>query len=130
MAVWTSRLAAALVAAAAAAACSRPAPPGSAGAPDFAGDAAHGGKIAQSVCNACHGAAAAAAMPQVPRLAAQYPEYIAKQLTAFRSDGGKNPIRTSPVMAPISAALSPADIRDVASYFASLPPEPGRPRNP
>ena len=129
MAVWTSRLAAALVAAAAAAGCSRPAPPASAGAPAFAGDAAHGGKIAQSVCNACHGAAAAA-MPQVPRLAAQYPEYIAKQLAAFRSDGGKKPIRTSPVMAPIAAALSPADIRDVASYFALLPPQPGQPRNP
>ncbi|MDB5458855.1 MAG: hypothetical protein JWO72_596, partial [Caulobacteraceae bacterium] len=50
--------------------------------PAFVGNRARGQKIAKAVCNACH--APQAAMPEVPQLAGQYPEYLAKQLTAFR----------------------------------------------
>jgi cytochrome c553 len=75
------------------------------------------------VCAACHGAAGVSVSETIPNLAAQRAGYIENQLKAFR-DGTRRPgSATSPVatMAAIAAQLTPADIANVAAYFASLP---------
>ena len=52
----------------------------------------------------------------IPNLAAQRAGYLEAQLKALKDGTRKNP-----VMNAIAAQLSPADMADVAAYFASLP---------
>ncbi len=82
--------------------------------PVFAGDAA-AGKAKTGMCAACHGAAGISAVPMYPNLAGQKATYLAKQLKDFKT--GK---RKDPVMAPMAAALSDADMANIAAYYASL----------
>ncbi|MBS0194849.1 MAG: cytochrome c [Proteobacteria bacterium] len=80
------------------------------------GDAAAGAKKAQS-CMACHGNDFnATADGQYPRLAGQYPDYIARVLHEYR-DGG----RDNPIMKGMASSLSDQDIQDIAAYVSSLP---------
>jgi cytochrome c553 len=82
------------------------------------GDAQAGaGKAA--VCAACHGARGVAIAPNFPNLAGQSATYLYAQLKEFH-DGQRN----DPVMTGQAAALSDADMRDLAAYFASLAPKP------
>src|SRR6266853_3910542 len=84
--------------------------------PEFAGNRARGQQIATRLCAACHGADGRGMSAQFPSLAAQFPEYLVKQLKAFRAtpaDG--KPLRSSEVMTPIAAALSNDDLTDVAA---------------
>ncbi|HEY8327937.1 MAG TPA: c-type cytochrome [Rhodanobacter sp.] len=82
------------------------------------GDAQAGaGKAA--VCAACHGAQGVAIAPNFPNLAGQSATYLYVQLKEFH-DGERN----DPVMTGQAAALSDADMRDLASYYASLAPKP------
>jgi cytochrome c553 len=67
------------------------------------------------VCQACHGANGNSANPEWPSLAGLGADYIAAQLQNFKD--GK---RANPVMMPIAAPLSPADMADLAAYFDSL----------
>jgi cytochrome c553 len=68
-------------------------------------------------CRACHGGdGAGAAGAGYPRLAGLDPDYLAKQLADFA--GGT---RENPVMMPIARALSPAEQRAVAVYYAAMP---------
>jgi cytochrome c553 len=80
----------------------------------MAADAA-AGKTKAATCVACHGANGISPNDIWPNLAGQKEGYLAKQLKAFR-DGQ----RKDPMMAPMVAALSDADIADLAAYFASL----------
>lgn len=79
-----------------------------------AGDAA-AGKVKAAVCAACHGAAGISAIPNYPNLAGQKPQYMVKQLKAFK-DG----TRKDPVMAPMAAPLTDADMANLAAYYAGL----------
>jgi cytochrome c553 len=81
----------------------------------IAGDAA-AGKAKSVACAACHGPTGVSVNPMWPSLAGQQEMYVAKQITAFR-DG----MRGDPVMAPMAAALSDADIADLAAYYAAQP---------
>src|SRR3546814_5643826 len=82
------------------------------------GDALAGaGKAA--VCAACHGAQGVAIAPTFPNLAGQSATYLYVQLKEFH-DGGRN----DPVMTAQAAPLSDVDMRDLASYYASLAPKP------
>lgn len=82
------------------------------------GDAQAGaGKAA--VCAACHGAQGVAIAPNFPNLAGQSATYLYVQLKEFH-DG----LRSDPVMSGQAAALSDADMRDLASYYAALAPKP------
>lgn len=67
-----------------------------------------------AVCAACHGADGNSAIPANPRLAQQHPEYLLKQLVDYKS--GK---RVSPVMSGFAAALSDADMMNIAYWLAS-----------
>ncbi|MFA5521098.1 MAG: c-type cytochrome [Castellaniella sp.] len=66
-------------------------------------------------CAACHGPAGAGVPGEFPRLAGQFPEYIAEQLRLFRSGDRKDA-----VMFDIADRMSDADIAAVADYAAGL----------
>ena len=80
---------------------------------------AHAGAAKAAVCAACHGAHGVAVAPNFPNLAAQSATYLYVQLKEFH-DGQ----RSDPVMTGQAAALSDADMRDLASYYAALAPKP------
>jgi cytochrome c553 len=82
-----------------------------------AADLGAGQAKAKEVCAACHGLDGNSATPDYPRLAGQYPDYLAKALRDYKSGQRKNPI-----MAGFAAGLSKTDIENVAAYYASLPP--------
>jgi cytochrome c553 len=67
-----------------------------------------------AVCAACHGADGNSGIPANPKLAQQHPEYLVKQLTEFKN--GKRP---SPIMQPMAAQLSDADVRNIAFWAGS-----------
>jgi cytochrome c553 len=79
-----------------------------------AADAA-AGKARSATCIACHGANGISNNDLWPNLAGQKPGYLALQLTAFRDGTRKNPM-----MSPMAAGLSDADIANIAAYFSSL----------
>ena len=79
-----------------------------------AGDAA-AGKAKSATCAACHGANGISPNDLWPNLAGQKEGYLVKQMKAFR-DGQ----RADPMMAPMAAPLSDADIEDLSAYYASL----------
>lgn len=73
------------------------------------------GKAKSAVCAACHGANGISVVPIYPNLAGQHAAYMVKQLKAFK-DG----TRVDPVMAPQAAALTEADMANLAAYYESL----------
>jgi cytochrome c553 len=78
------------------------------------GDAVHG----IPACGGCHGPAGAGIPAQFPRLAGQYAEYVAAQLTAFRE--GKRTNDLNGVMRGVAAHMNDGQIRAVAEYAAGL----------
>ncbi len=81
------------------------------------GDAA-AGKAKAAVCAACHGANGKAAIPTYPNLAGQNEAYLVSALKAYKNKeraGGQAAIMQGQV-----AALSDADIANLAAYYASL----------
>lgn len=97
---------------------------------DLPGDPAKGYRIAMASCAACHGLNGNPASAGIPKLAGQYPDYLAKQIHAFTAAAGEKPNRVNPVMAPIAAALSSSDIDDAASWYAQQFRDAGRARDP
>ena len=75
------------------------------------------------VCAACHGANGVIVADHIPNLAGQRAVYLENQLKAFKDGARKAPNATSPIatMAAIATQLSPADITNVAMFFASQP---------
>lgn len=82
-----------------------------------AADLNNGKEKATTICAACHGPDGLTVIdPSYPKLAGQYPDYLARALTEYKSGTRKNPI-----MAGLASTLSKKDIEDVAAYYASLP---------
>jgi len=69
-------------------------------------------------CAGCHGPAGAGIPAQYPRLAGQYAEYVAAQLTAFRE--GRRANDPNSMMRGVAARMSDRQIRAVAEYAAGL----------
>lgn len=67
----------------------------------------------ETVCAACHGADGNSVISTNPKLAAQHPEYLVKQLTEFKS--GK---RANAVMSGMAGQLSDDDMKAIAAYFS------------
>jgi len=84
--------------------------------PVAAADIAAGKKKAQEVCAACHNMDGVSTIPDYPKLAGQYPDYLGKALRDYKSGARKNPIMTG-----MAQGLSQNDIDDVSAYFSSLP---------
>ncbi len=78
------------------------------------------GKTKAATCAACHGADGNALIPMYPSLAGQSANYLAKQLSEFKSGDRKDP-----VMAGMVAALSEEDMHDLAAFFAVQSPKAG-----
>ena len=83
-------------------------------------DLAKGEASYTAVCAACHGADGNSGIPANPKLAQQHPEYLVKQLQEFKS--GK---RANAVMSGMSAALSDADMKNIAYWVTSKAAKPG-----
>ena len=89
-----------------------------------AGDPAKAQQIVTTVCAACHTADGNSIIPANPKLAGQFPEYLNKQLTNFKSGERKNPI-----MSGMVANLSPDDMKNLAAYFGEKKPTAGTAKN-
>lgn len=76
-------------------------------------DLERGKQLAATICVACHGADGNSLVPANPILAGQHADYLAAQLAAFKSGA-----RVNPIMAGMSAALTPDDMRNVAAWFS------------
>jgi len=82
-----------------------------------AGDAA-AGKAKSVACAACHGADGNSVVPTFPKLAGQHAAYLEAALKQYK-DGGRN----NPIMKGQAAALSDADMANLAAYFSSQTPK-------
>ena len=74
--------------------------------------------IVNQVCAACHAADGNSTAPANPKLAGQFPDYLAKQLADFKAQAGKKPARENPVMNGMVAAVSDGDLKGIAAYYA------------
>ncbi len=80
------------------------------------GDIKSGAKLAEDVCQACHNLNGMSVNADTPSMTGQSARAIYKQLHDFKSGA-----RTSTVMGPIVADLSPQQILDAAAFFGQLP---------
>jgi len=74
-------------------------------------------QVLETRCALCHGVEGESASAIYPRLAAQHPDYLVKQLGDFR-DGR----RKSETMNEMAKDLSDETIRELAAWFSSRPP--------
>jgi cytochrome c553 len=78
-----------------------------------AGGNAGAGAEKSKACAACHGADGNKPVAaDIPRLAGQHADYLARALTDYKSGARKDP-----VMNGQAAALSAQDIEDIASHY-------------
>ena len=78
------------------------------------GNAENGKAKAAQICAACHGADGAKPVaPENPILAGQYPDYLVKALSDYKS--GK---RANPIMKAFAGQLSKQEIEDLAAWFS------------
>lgn len=82
-----------------------------------AADLAAGKALAEKECKGCHGLDGKGVAPGIPNLAGQSDRYI---LASLREYIDKK--RTHAALREIAEHMSEADARNVAAYFASLPP--------
>lgn len=80
----------------------------------LAGDPEAGREKAATLCIACHGPDGNSPLPENPRLAGQYADYLELVLREYRSG-----VRPNPVMAGMSAALTDEDIANLAAWYSS-----------
>src|SRR6185436_11340252 len=81
-------------------------------------DVAKAQTTSKQVFAACHAADGNGTAPSNPKIAVQFPEYLHKQLADFKGQGGKKPVRESPIMTGMVANLSDADMKGLAAYYA------------
>jgi cytochrome c553 len=81
------------------------------------GDVEKGKEKAGQICQACHGmdGNGIPGQPVWPKLAGQHPRYIYKQLMNF-----KNNERYNVQMSPMAMPLTEEEVRNLASYYATL----------
>ncbi len=79
------------------------------------GDPAAGRKVAQRICQVCHGLNGIAKQPDAANLAGQDPGYLGRQLAAFHSGERKNE-----TMAAVAQMLTPQQMADVAAWYGGM----------
>jgi cytochrome c553 len=77
------------------------------------------GKTKSATCAACHGVDGNSSNAIWPSLAGQHASYLSKQINNFKSGE-----RVDAAMQGMVAALSDADVEDIAAYFSSQPTKP------
>lgn len=75
------------------------------------------GRGKSELCSACHGANGVSVATVFPNLAGQRPDYLYWELVEYHSGA-----RPESPMTPPAASLNEADMRDLAVFYASLPP--------
>ena len=83
-------------------------------------DLLKGQAISTQVCAACHTADGSRGAPANPILQGQHAEYLAKQLTEFKSG-----VRNNAIMKGMASTLSDEDMKNVAAFYASKHAKPG-----
>ncbi len=73
-------------------------------------------KKVQEICAACHGLDGVSQVAEYPKLAGQYPDYLAKALRDYKSGARKNAI-----MAGFAQTLTPQDIANLSAYYSVQP---------
>ncbi len=73
--------------------------------------------IAETECSDCHDMDGRGATTEIPNLTAQPVQYLVEAMHAYR-DGG----RMHAALQDMTAGMSEADILNIATYYASLPP--------
>jgi cytochrome c553 len=73
-------------------------------------------EVDPQTCFACHGPNGNSGNPAVPSLAGQPAQFIGTQLIMFREKR-----RTDPVMSPVAAPLTNAEITALGKFFAAQP---------
>jgi cytochrome c553 len=76
------------------------------------------GQSKATPCVACHGVDGNSSNPVWPNLAGQHPQYIERQLDAFKKGE-----RQDPLMSPMAAPLSEDDMADLAAYYSKQAPK-------
>ena len=84
------------------------------GGPALAGDAKAGRQKALQ-CQACHGLDGLAKIPDAPHLAGQVEAYLVKSLTDYKTGA-----RQHEMMTVVMQTIGPADIEDLAAYYAAI----------
>lgn len=88
------------------------------GSPDTpAADLVAGKTLAEENCSGCHDLGGRGAAPGIPHLAAQVEAYLLDSLRAYREGQ-----RFHAALQDMTAHMSAEEIRNVAAYYASLPP--------
>jgi cytochrome c553 len=100
-----------------------PPPPGSAKASAAKPDPVQAGKAAAAGCAGCHGEIGISKMPGTPSLVGLDPKYLVAALSAYKSGQRKHDM-----MKTLVAALSDADVKNIALYYALQ--KPARTQNP
>jgi cytochrome c553 len=77
------------------------------------------------VCSTCHGPRGISISPMFPHLAGQQAVYLETQLKAFRDRSRADP-HAQAFMWGMAAQLTDAAITEIAAYYASQPPAPGK----
>lgn len=99
-------------------------------APPPKADPAKGEQMATQVCAACHGPDGNSTAPVNPKLAAQHPEYLQKQLADFKvQEGEKAAARPSPIMGAFAAPLTPQDMLNLSAYYSAKELKPSAAKN-
>lgn len=80
-------------------------------------DIAAGKNIAEEGCSGCHGLDGRGATTEIPNLAAQPAEYLVEAMHAYK-DGRRQHAALQDMMSEMSGG----DIRNIAAYYAALPP--------
>ena len=88
-------------------------------------DVAKGKEIANNLCASCHSVDGNSGIATYPRLAAQLPNYLERQVHDIKD--GKRAWGQSVAMrvSPGVSTLTNDQIRDVAAYFTTQAPKPG-----
>ncbi len=82
--------------------------------PALAADPEAGQEKATALCIACHGEDGNSPLPENPRLAGQYSDYLELTLREYRAG-----IRTNPIMMGMAASLTDEDIANLAAWYSS-----------
>ena len=81
------------------------------------GDVEAGKKIAEAECKACHGLDGKGVAPAIPNLAGQKERYLLTALQEYREHK-----RSHAALREIATHIDEAGTRNIAAYYASLPP--------
>ena len=78
--------------------------------------------LTKGACTSCHGANFSKPIdPSYPKLAGQYADYLYVALKAYQTEGNPQVGRGNAIMAGMAKPFSHAELKQMASYIASLP---------